>query len=263
MHRSNKLGLVAAALVALVLTAGAAFAKDTPLNAKGTIVDVMCGADMTSQADADAHTKKCALSARCVTSGFGAVIDGKFHKFSVKVEKAGFGYDVRYRKGYFALRTTSGTPTLNYEAPALAILEQSPPPNAFPVRAMALRFPEDKRLDLVPVLVNVPIGNMTFRESNDKKSVGSDFTVLVRFRDDTGNVVEKVSQHYQLSAPIEQAERAKNGEALFYREPVLFPGVFTMETVVYDAFASKASGAESCAVQFNQPKSASPSAYVS
>jgi len=93
----------------------------------------------------------------------------------------------------------------------------------------------------VPVLVNVPIANMTFRESNDKKSVGSDFTVLVRFRDDTGNVVEKVSQHYQLSAPIEQAERAKNGEALFYREPVLFPGVFTMETVVYDAFASKAS----------------------
>jgi VWFA-related protein len=27
--------------------------------------------------------------------------DGKFHKFSVKVEHAGFGYDVRYRKGYF------------------------------------------------------------------------------------------------------------------------------------------------------------------
>ena len=27
--------------------------------------------------------------------------DGKFHKFNVKVEKAGFGYDVRYRKGYF------------------------------------------------------------------------------------------------------------------------------------------------------------------
>lgn len=27
--------------------------------------------------------------------------DGKFHKFNVKVEKTGFGYDVRYRKGYF------------------------------------------------------------------------------------------------------------------------------------------------------------------
>jgi hypothetical protein len=27
--------------------------------------------------------------------------DGKFHKFSVKAEHSGFGYDVRYRKGYF------------------------------------------------------------------------------------------------------------------------------------------------------------------
>jgi VWFA-related protein len=27
--------------------------------------------------------------------------DGKFHKFTVKAEHAGFGYDVRYRKGYF------------------------------------------------------------------------------------------------------------------------------------------------------------------
>jgi VWFA-related protein len=27
--------------------------------------------------------------------------DGKFHKFTVKVEHAGIGYDVRYRKGYF------------------------------------------------------------------------------------------------------------------------------------------------------------------
>ena len=165
--------------------------------------------------------------------------DGKFREITVKVKRS--GTQVRYRKGYFALRTTSGTPTLNYEAPAIAILEQSPPPNAFPVRALALRFPEEQRPNLVPVLVSVPIGGMNFRESADKKSIGSDFSVLVRFRDDTGNVVDKVSQHYQISAPIEQADRAKNGEALFYREPVLFPGVFTMETVVYDAFASKAS----------------------
>jgi hypothetical protein len=123
----------------------------------------------------------------------------------------------------------------------MAVLEQSPPPNAFPVRALAMRFPEEKRTELVPVLVNVPVTGITFRESIDKKSVGSDFTVLVRFKDDAGNVVDKVSQHYQLSAPIDQLDRAKNGDVLFYREPVLFPGVFTMETVVYDAFASKAS----------------------
>jgi VWFA-related protein len=165
--------------------------------------------------------------------------DGKFREIDVKVRRS--GVQVRARKGYFAVRPSAGTPTLNYEAPAMAVLEQSPPPNAFPVRALAMRFPEEKRTELVPVLVNVPVTGITFRESIDKKSVGSDFTVLVRFKDDAGNVVDKVSQHYQLSAPIDQLDRAKNGDVLFYREPVLFPGVFTMETVVYDAFASKAS----------------------
>jgi VWFA-related protein len=166
--------------------------------------------------------------------------DGKFREVDVKVRRP--GVQVRARKGYFAVReTSSGAPTLNYEAPAMAVLEQSPPPNAFPVRAVALRFPEAKRVDLVPVLVNVPIGSMTFRESGDKKSFGSDFTVLVRFKDDAGVVVDKVSQHYQLAAPADQLDRAKSGDVLFYREPVLYPGVFTMETVVYDAFASKAS----------------------
>ena len=109
MHRSNKLGLVAAALVALVLTAGAAFAKDTPLNAKGTIVDVMCGADMTSQADADAHTKKCALSARCVTSGFGAVIDGKFHKFDAAGSKQAEALVTASKKTDHITATVEGT----------------------------------------------------------------------------------------------------------------------------------------------------------
>jgi VWFA-related protein len=165
--------------------------------------------------------------------------DGKFREIDVKVHRP--GVQVRSRKGYFAVRAAAGTPTLNYEAPAMAVLEQSPPPNAFPVRAIALRFPEEKRTDLVPVLVNVPIAGVSFRESNDQKSFGSDFTVLVRFKDDAGQIVDKVSQHYQISAPAEQLERVKAGDVLFYREPVLYPGVFTMETVVYDAFAGKAS----------------------
>ena len=50
-----------------------------------------------------------------------------------------------------------------------------------------------------------------------------------------------MSQRYQLQIPIDQLASAKTGEVLFYREPVLGPGVYTMETVVYDALANKAS----------------------
>jgi VWFA-related protein len=166
--------------------------------------------------------------------------DGKFREIDVKVRRP--GVQVRARKGYYAVRpTTSGTPLLSYEAPALAVLEQTPVPNAFPVRAMALRFPEQGRTNLVPVLVNVSTAGITFRPTADKKSYASDFIVLVRFKDDTGQVLEKLSQHYQIGGPIEQLDHATTGDVLFYRQPVLYPGVFTMETIVYDALASKAS----------------------
>src|SRR6185436_17122498 len=40
---------------------------------------------------------------------------------------------------------------------------------------------------------------------------------------------------------IGEIQRAKEGDVLFYREPELGPGVYTMETVAYDALSSKSS----------------------
>src|SRR4051812_17707959 len=64
-----------------VLSVSAAFGAGKAINTKATLMDTMCGADMKSQADADKHTKACALDSHCAASGFGAVIDGTFHKF--------------------------------------------------------------------------------------------------------------------------------------------------------------------------------------
>jgi VWFA-related protein len=167
-----------------------------------------------------------------------ATFDGRFREIGVKVKRS--GARVRARKGYYAVRTTvSGAPILGYEAPALAVLEQSPLPNAFPARAAVLRFPEASRTGLVPVLVNVPMSGITFRPAPDKKTYTSDFIVLVQFKDEAGQVLDKMSQRYQLNGPIEQIDRAPAGDVLFYREPVLIPGVFTMEAVVHDALAGK------------------------
>ena len=63
----------------------------------------------------------------------------------------------------------------------------------------------------------------------------------MRFLDQQNQVARKVSQHYEVSGPIAQLERAKQGEVIFYREPELPPGVYTMETVVYDAPSGKSS----------------------
>ena len=167
------------------------------------------------------------------------VYDGKFRQIDVKVKRS----DLRIssRKGYYALRSTSGAPVLGFEAPALAALDRPKPPNDFPVRALSLRFPETDRPGLAPVLVTVSTAGVTFKEIPDRKIVASDFIVLVRIKDASGTELEKMSQRYQLQVPADQAASTKAGEVLFYREPVLGAGVYTLETVVYDALAEKAS----------------------
>ena len=165
--------------------------------------------------------------------------DGRFRTLDVKVKRS--GVRVRSRKGYFAVNTAAGAPVLDHEARALAALARTPVPNAFPVRALPLTFPEPGRPGLTPVLVTLPTSGITFLPAEDKKSYTSDFVVLVQFKDDQGQVLEKVSQRYRLNGPIERLDAAKTGEVLFYRDPVLIPGTFTTETVVYDMLADKAS----------------------
>ncbi len=145
------------------------------------------------------------------------------------------------RRGYFALRDPGGAPVNAWEAPALGAMEQKPLPNAFPVRAGAMRFPEGDRPGLVPVVVEFKTAPLTFLPAADGKTYTSDFAVIVRFIDKDNQVARKVSQHYEVNGPIAGLDKAKTGEVIFYREPDLPVGVYTMETVVHDAPSSKSS----------------------
>jgi VWFA-related protein len=168
-----------------------------------------------------------------------AAFDGRFRKIAVKVNRP--GTTVAARKGYLAVRDVGSSPINDWEAPALAALESKPVPNAFPVRAGALVFPERGRPGLVPVVVELKTAPLTFQPAADGKSYTSDFTVLVRFLDDQRRVVRRVSQHYEIRGELSEIERAKLGEVLFYRESELPPGVYDMETAVHDALSGKSS----------------------
>jgi VWFA-related protein len=165
--------------------------------------------------------------------------DGKFRTISVRVKRTGL--DVAARKGYYAVRSAGPTPVMSFEARPLALLESAPVPNAFPIRATALKFPEAARLGLTPVLVSVPASAMTFVPSDDKVSYRAEFTVLVRFRSAANEIVDKMSQSYVLSGPMERLESVKQGNVLFYREREFEPGVYTMEAIVHDAIADRGS----------------------
>ena len=74
------------AILALALLAAvpAAFAAHTePINTTGVLLDVLCSEGAT-QASAAKHTRECGLMAECVKSGYGIVINGKFHKFDAE-----------------------------------------------------------------------------------------------------------------------------------------------------------------------------------
>ncbi len=165
--------------------------------------------------------------------------DGRFREIAVKVRRP--GVEVHARKGYRAVRAAGTMPVLGYEAPALALLDGATVPNAFPIRAGALTFPEPKRPGLTPVVVQVPESAITFSEEKEKKRYAGDVSVVVRIKDRNDQVVRKLSQRYELVGPIGQLETAKRSEILFYREPELGPGVYTLEAVAYDAIAQKGS----------------------
>ena len=164
--------------------------------------------------------------------------DGRFREIGVKVRRG--GVSVSSRKGYFAVRETI-LPVRDFEAPALVKLDQMPVPNALPLWAGAFRFPEPNRPHLMSVVVQLPTSAITFAPSEDGKAYRSDFTVLVRFKDAGEEVIDQMSQHYEITGAIDQVEGAKTGQVIFYRQPELPPGFYTMETVAYDALSEKAS----------------------
>jgi VWFA-related protein len=165
--------------------------------------------------------------------------DGRFRQISLKLSRTGL--DVQSRQGYYAVRGAGSEPILDYEAPAIAALDSARPKDSFPVRALALSFPEPKHPGLVPVLVEAPASAFTYTIDKDKNTYSADFSIVTLIKDQAEQVISKLSQHYKLSGPADKLEAEKRGEILFYRAAELQPGNYTVEAVAYDAASGKAS----------------------
>ena len=165
--------------------------------------------------------------------------DGRFRQVSVKLSKAGL--EAQSRKGYYAVRGAGSEPILDYEAPAIAVLTNATSKEAFPVHALALSFPEPKHPGLVPVLVEAPAGAFTYKIDKEKSTYSSDFSIVTLIKDESEQVVRKLSQHYNLTGPADKLEAEKRGQILFYRAAELQPGNYTVEAVAYDTPSGKAS----------------------
>ncbi len=163
--------------------------------------------------------------------------NGEWRSLTVKVP--GRPVAVRARAGYFAVHAPGLIPLLAYEAPALAALEQSPPPRAVSMRSAAFAFPEADAVRLA-LLVSTPASGLTFSRDEAAQTYATDFTILSRIRNTEGEVVRKASQPYRLRGRLSDLEAARSGEVLFFRHPTLAPGTYIVEVAVHDALSRKA-----------------------
>jgi len=145
------------------------------------------------------------------------------------------------RKGYYAIKGTFASPVLPYETSALAVLGSGQAPQSFPLSAVGFSFPERERTGLAPVMVEAQMSDFTINVDKEKKLYNTDFSIVVLLKDQAGQVVEKLSNQYRLSGPLDKVEEAKRGRVLFYREAELMPGRYTMEAIAYDSPTGRAS----------------------
>jgi VWFA-related protein len=162
--------------------------------------------------------------------------NGEWRNLVVKVPNR--RVTVRARSGYLAVRAPRTAPLLAYEGPALAALERSPTPTDLPMRAMALVFPGGAK-NRIAVVASTNAAALRFDRDDKTHTYRSDFTILARITDVHGEVVRQSSQPYRLSGPAAQVEQAQRGEVLFFRQPTLGPGTYTLEVAVHDALAMR------------------------
>lgn len=167
-----------------------------------------------------------------------ANFDGKFRTIQVKVKRDGM--QVFARKGYLAVRRAS-TPGTSYEAAALAALAGRTPPNAFPISATGFVFPNPKGPAAVPIVAQVKTRDLHFQVDEKRGTYAAQAAIVARIKDAGGQPVRTLSQQYILTGAAKDVDTARAGEVLFYRQPDLPPGVYTLEVVVHDAIADRAS----------------------
>jgi hypothetical protein len=165
--------------------------------------------------------------------------DGKYRAIRVKVRRPSI--QVFARRGYRAVRRGNGADPGAFESPALAMLDGGRLPNAFPVHAGSFSFPDPARPGLTPVLVHVRTDALHFDIDARTSTYSSRSAIVVRVKDAAGQEAQRLSQHYVLSGDARDLETARQGDIIFYRELDLDPGIYSIESIVFDAGAQHGS----------------------
>ena len=161
--------------------------------------------------------------------------DGRFRRISVKIARS--NVEIQSRQGYYAVESAGQLPMLDYEAPAIAAARNwkgSSAPLTL-LHSTALSYPAPGNNGLTLILGEAPLAAFKFSPSNDNKNYNTDFSIVALVRDESDQIVQKLSHHYTLNGAIQDLDKAKKGNVLFYREAQLPPGKYRVQLIAYDA----------------------------
>jgi hypothetical protein len=163
--------------------------------------------------------------------------DGRFRRISVKVARS--NVEVQSRHGYYAVESVGQLPVLDYEAPAIAAARNwNNGSKQSSLRSTALSYPLPGKDGLTLIIAEARLAAFKFAPSSDNKSYNTDFSIVALVRDESDQVVQKLSQHYGLTGNIKDVDAAKKGDVIFYREAQLPPGKYRVQLIAYDAASS-------------------------
>ncbi|MEO5823884.1 MAG: VWA domain-containing protein [Vicinamibacteraceae bacterium] len=179
-------------------------------------------------------------------------MDGAFRRIAVTVKRR--NADVRARSGYVAVPALGTVPVLRFESNALAALAATPRPTQIPLRAASFLFPEADGSTRVALYVKAPGSGVAYFVDDNQTAWQTHFTILARIVDDKGETVRKGSQPYRMTGPAKDVHMARQGDVLFYRQPMLDPGRYTIDYALYDELSGQAgTGAQPLAVPAREP----------
>jgi VWFA-related protein len=166
-----------------------------------------------------------------------AAFDGSFRRVAVRVKRPGVG--VQAREGYFALPPGEGSVDFPWELPLLKMLKASPAPHDFDTRATAYHFGPEAGEVRYTVVAEIPLDGLAFEGKGGTRK--AHFSVLAVVRDAKGAVSEHFGQDSPVEVPEKSLEALKRGNAVFSRSFTLPPGRHSLELVVLDQVARRAS----------------------
>lgn len=166
------------------------------------------------------------------------VMDGKFRKIAVKVDRSGI--DVNTRSGYFALpQLSSGQQLLAFEVPLMNAVSAAQPLTEVSFSAGAEKFNERGPKIEYMLTLEAPLKGLTFAPQADGKTAAIDAPVLALVRDSSGEVVEKFSKEFAVQVPLNKVDGYKDGNLVQTFRTELAPGNYTLEAAIMDRKGNK------------------------